>query len=217
SEIESRVTNSVLWAAAGDALGFVTELTDAAGLKWRTGGTAVRTTIPWRRSVGGKFGTVVDLPAGVYSDDTQLRLATSRAIRSEGQFDVEAFAKVELPVWMCYSLGGGISTKAAAGALCHPDVNWFSNFFSTNSTHYIDAGGNGAAMRIQPHVWASKNLDASDYVPNVLRNALCTHGHMRGIFGAVFHAFCLAEALKTGVVPNSAVWLRGLELARKIP
>jgi ADP-ribosylglycohydrolase len=151
-----------MWAAAGDALGFITELTDVKGLKWRARISTVRTTIPWRRSIGGKFGTVVELPAGAYSDDTQLRLATSRSIRSDGEFDVETFAKVELPVWLCYALGGGHSTKAAARAVGHPDVNWYSNFFEDKAVTYMGSGGNGAAMRIQPLVWASKGLTRDD-------------------------------------------------------
>ena len=217
NELETRVVGSALWAAAGDALGFITELTDAQGLKWRVGSSFVTTTTRWRRSVGGKFGAVVDFPAGAYSDDTQLRLATSRAIRSDGHFDVEAFAKVELPLWLCYALGGGRSTKAAAGALGHPDVNWYSNFFETKAAKYTDAGGNGAAMRVQPHIWASKAFAPTDYVPNIIRNAVCTHGHMRAIFSAVFHGFCLGEALRTGEAANPDVWRSAIECASQIP
>src|ERR1700761_9378835 len=103
--IEKRVINSALWAATGDALGFMTELTDMQGVKRRTGETEVKTTVAWTRSIGGQFGTTMRFPAGSYSDDTQLRLATCRSLRSDGHFDVETFAKVELPVWLCYALG----------------------------------------------------------------------------------------------------------------
>ena len=94
------------------------------------------------------------LPAGCYSDDTQLRLATGRAIRPDS-FDVEAFAKVELPVWLGYALGAGKSTSAAALNLSKPRTSWFANTFKG----WTESGGNGAAMRIQPHVWAARSLE----------------------------------------------------------
>ena len=113
----NRIINSALWAAYGDALGFMTELTNVAGLKHRTGQEYITSTVPWKRRIGGKFGATVDLPQGTYSDDTQLRLATSRAIRGDGEFDVEVFAKIELPVWTTYALGAGRGSKAAVSSL----------------------------------------------------------------------------------------------------
>ena len=101
---ETRVSRSALWAAYGDALGWISELTDAAGLTRRTQGAPLDKPIAWKRRIGGRSGVTVALPRGCYSDDTQLRLATGRAIRSDG-FDVEAFAKVELPLWLSYGLG----------------------------------------------------------------------------------------------------------------
>ncbi len=211
--METRTINSALWAAAGDALGFITELTDEQGLRRRLGAPSVSTTASWRRSIGGKFGTTVTLPAGCYSDDTQLRLSTCRAIRSDGQFDVEAFAKVELPVWLAYAIGGGVGTKAAANSLAHQDVSWFSNFFEATSSRYVDAGGNGAAMRVQPHVWAARSLvDPPSYLTDVIRNAVCSHGHVRGIFGAIFHAFCLAHGMQNGEIPGPDLWKRATSL-----
>jgi ADP-ribosylglycohydrolase len=203
---KTAVVNSALWAAYGDALGFITELADSRTLAYRIKASSVTKTIPWKRRIGGQFGVVMDLPAGCYSDDTQLRLSTCRAIRADGHFDVEAFAKVELPVWLCYALGAGLSTKAAASSLSRENVSWFSNFFVGKSS-YFAAGGNGAAMRIQPHVWAaSKPADLSSYMPSVLRNSICTHGHPNGLAGAFFHAACLASVLAYREVPGPEQW-----------
>ena len=80
-ERKAAVVSSALWAAAGDALGWMTELADQKTVSYRTGTEQVRTTVDWRRRIGGRFGPTVNLPAGTYSDDTQLRLAVSRAIR----------------------------------------------------------------------------------------------------------------------------------------
>jgi ADP-ribosylglycohydrolase len=209
------VKNSALWAAYGDALGFITEFRDDQGVWRRINAPRVTVTVPWQRVVGGRFGTPVDLPAGTYSDDTQLRLATSRAIQGDGHFDAEAFAKVELPVWRCYSLGAGKGTKAAAVALTRQDVNWFSNFFDSQDGTYMRNGGNGAAMRVQPHVWSSRErAEPRSFIGSVIRNAVCTHGHPRGILGAVFHSVCLAATFDLHKVPPPDFWVQALEYFR---
>jgi ADP-ribosylglycohydrolase len=173
--------------------------------------------MPWTRRIGGKFGVDIQLPAGCYSDDTQLRLSTSRAIRGNGSFDVEAFSKVELPVWLGYQLGGGRGTKAAAAALARRSTTWFNNFFEKPAS-YIDAGGNGAAMRIQPHVWCSRDLSRPEaYLLDVMRNSICTHGHPRGFLGALFHAVLLASTLRNGQIPRPDDWVRLLDCLRIVP
>ena len=114
---ENQVRRSALWAAYGDALGWISELVDEKGLSRRTLGKPLRHPIGWKRRIGGRAGITVDLPVGCYSDDTQLRLATARSIRPDG-FDVEAFSKVELPVWPSYALGGGRSHKCCRCKSC---------------------------------------------------------------------------------------------------
>lgn len=201
SDYQKVVVNSALWAAAGDALGWMTELSrGAGGVKYRTGTGSVAEPMAWKRRIGGKFGVTVDLPAGTYSDDTQLRLSVSRAIRGDGAFDVEAFAKIEVTVWQGYCLGAGIGSKAAASNLSKRGVNWFSNFFETDRQSYTAAGGNGAAMRVQPHVWSARNR--TGMLTNVLRDALVTHGHPHGFCGAVFHAMCLWSAIEHRRIPT---------------
>ncbi|MBW2663193.1 MAG: ADP-ribosylglycohydrolase family protein [Deltaproteobacteria bacterium] len=217
-EKQEAVKRSALWAAYGDALGYITELTDEKGLKWRAGTTRITTTIPWKRRIGGKFGVVVELPAGCYSDDTQLRLATCRAIRGDGKFDVEAFAKVEVPVWLSYALGAGRGSKAAAVSLTRKDTAWTNNFFDNKTARYINCGGNGAAMRIQPHVWAAVDLgNIETFLPDVIRNAICTHGHPRGILGAVFHALCLAYTLQHKKIPGPNEWQNFVDCFHPVP
>ena len=185
------VVSSALWAAAGDAVGWIGELTDERGVRRRVGSPRIHKPVTWRRKLG-RFGPTVQLPAGTYSDDTQLRLAVSRAIRASGEFDIEAFAKVELPVWLAYSLGGGRGTVAAATNLGRNNVAWFSNFFARNDgPQYVESGGNGAAMRVQPHVWKSDPSKHEAFIPDVLRDAVVTHGAPQGFCGAVFHALCL--------------------------
>lgn len=168
--------------------------------------------------MGGRFGAQVDLCPGAYSDDTQLRLATSRSIGPDGYFDVESFAKVELPIWLSYSLGAGRGSKAAANALNDRTSNWFSNFYATNGLEYIHGGGNGAAMRVQPHVWAARNLaDERTILASVVRNAISTHGHIRGIAGAMVHAIALARIFRHEKLPSPSEWGDFADVIRTIP
>src|SRR6202030_2386242 len=150
----------------------------------------------WTRRVGGRGGVDVELPAGCWSDDTQLRMSVSRAIGPHG-FDVDSFARIELPVWPAYALGGGRASKAAAANLAKSDSPWYANRFDG----WASAGGNGAAMRIQPHVWASADLDG-DHILDVIFDCICTHGHPRAIVGACFHAATLAYCMRHGSVPD---------------
>jgi ADP-ribosylglycohydrolase len=207
-----RCVASALWSAYGDAVGFISELTDESGLVRRTGGSPLDHTMPWNRRIGGRQGVEVELPAGCYSDDTQLRLAVGRAIGPYG-FDVEAFAKIELTVWPSYALGGGRGTKAAAANLAKDKVTWYANTFKG----WTEAGGNGAAMRVQPHVWAAQDLeDATSYVPDVIRDSISTHGHPGGIVGAVLHSMFLAHALAYGDIPPPASVRRILDECQSI-
>lgn len=218
AKYRERCASSALWAAYGDALGFPTELASPTLVARRVGTSRITQTTAWRRLVGGRFGAEVDLPAGAYSDDTQLRLAACRAIRSDGCFDVESFAKVELPVWLSYCLGAGRGSKAAAGALASKSTNWFSNFFDSGGCTYVNGGGNGAAMRIQPHVWAARNLkDSSSFLPDVVKNAVCTHGDLRGIGGAAAHAEILAHVLVHDAIPAPEMWVNYAQTFEKVP
>ena len=209
----TRIQRAALWAAYGDALGWISELTDSSGLSRRTRGRSLTEPMAWTRRIGGRSGVTTELPQGCYSDDTQLRLATSRAIRRDG-FDVEAFAKVELPVWLSYGLGGGKSTSAAAQHLAQSGSTWWRNRFKG----WTGSGGNGAAMRIQPHVWAGRNSEQPEsYLLDVVRNAICTHSHPTGLMGAVLHAQCVAYSLDTGAVPPPGKLESMLAVANDLP
>ena len=192
-----RTRGSVLWAAYGDALGFISELVNEKGLRRRTNGAELDHLMAWTRRVGGRRGVDVEMPAGCWSDDTQLRVAVSRAISRHG-FDVVSFARIELPVWPSYALGGGRASKAAAANLAKPNALWYANTFRG----WVDAGGNGAAMRVQPHVWAASDLDGGGYMLDVITDSVCTHGHPRAIVGACFHAATLAHCMREGAVPD---------------
>jgi ADP-ribosylglycohydrolase len=212
------IVNSMIWAAYGDAFGFITELCDNKGLKHRTyGKDFVTKLIPWRRKLGGKYGVSIKIPEGCYSDDTQLRLSVCRSIKKDGKFDYETFSKIEVPVFLVYGLGVGRGTRTAGESLQKKSIQWNTNFFDTNVSSYLNAGGNGAAMRIQPHVWVSTEKTSDhELISEILRNSIITHGHPIGWVGAVFHGFSLQYALREGHSPEPEQWLKLCEKTSQI-
>ncbi|MEU9960550.1 ADP-ribosylglycohydrolase family protein [Streptomyces sp. NPDC050982] len=227
TELDFRIINSARWAAYGDALGFISELTDAQGLLRRLRINVIlsgdegpipwadvpvdewplQRTVEWRRRIGGRQGAFVTLPAGTYSDDTQLRLATCRAIRANQGFDLEAFAKVELPVWLSYALGAGRASKRAAGNLARGG-QWLANSYPG----WTEAGGNGVIIRVQPHAWEAAAIGRSPYpmMLDVLKNGLSTHGHPRALASACVYADLLLTVLRKN---SKAVTLRDIQYA----
>lgn len=213
---KAAVINSALWAALGDAVGWISELTDEAGVRRRVGASVIEGPVAWERRVFSR-GPTVGLPAGTYSDDTQLRLSVCRATRSTGEFDVEAFASLELPVWLSYSLGAGKGSTAAAANLAKPAVSWFSNYYESEAGGYFKSGGNGAAMRVQPHVWKSGGEFNRAVLGDVVKDSIVTHGHLHALCGAVFHAVILGVALKRQEVPDPGDWLHAVDYIGMVP
>lgn len=189
---QQMAAKSALWAAWADATGWISELTDAKGLRRRTKGRHLDEPMPWTRKIGGRAGVTVDLPSGTYSDDTQLRLAVCRSYGPRG-FDPETFSEVELTVWPSYALGGGTGTKAAAASMLRTGSRWSAN----RPPSYHNAGGNGAAMRSQPHAWHSPR-SVPVMLTDVMRDAVSTHGHPFGLVGAALSALAVADSMPDG-------------------
>ncbi len=61
-ERAARTRNSMMWAAYGDALGFVSELVDQKGLERRTQGAPLDHLMDWRRRVGGRGASMCSFP-----------------------------------------------------------------------------------------------------------------------------------------------------------
>lgn len=213
---EEQIERSALWAAYGDIVGFPSELISESEFTKKNSIRSIIEPIEWSRRVGGIFGPDITFPRGSYSDDTQLRLSTCRSIRGDGFFDVDSFAKIELPVWLNYALGAGRGSKAAAANLALKESTWYKNFFSTTHTNYCNGGGNGAVMRIQPHVWALHKNGLEAILPDVIRNTICTHGHPRAIIGSAIHAAFLLQTLNSKKAISPQEWEEfGVNVAAK--
>ncbi|WP_314047875.1 ADP-ribosylglycohydrolase family protein [Selenomonas noxia] len=129
---------------------------------------------------------------GEYSDDTQMTLSVARSIIA-GDWE-KFFIEKELPFWLQYERGGGKALLKAARSLRDKhELLWKS----ANPKDYFRAGGNGAAMRILPHVIASANkVDITALMIDIIKDTLITHGHPRAFLGATCYAFALDYLVK---------------------
>lgn len=180
-----KCTGSMLASAIGDALGWPYEFRarNASHVNLSGGDHFV----DWTRHTGGKYWNHAEIiRAGEYSDDTQMILAVSRSIIS-GDWKEHLIGK-ELPYWLEYERGGGTALKRAAKNYKNKRVPWERD----NAQEYFNAGGNGAVMRILPHVIAhSDSMGIERLMEDVINDSILTHGHPRAILGATCYAFAL--------------------------
>ena len=206
-----KCTGALVASAIGDALGWPYELR-ARNSSRPVLGDGVSFT-DWKRRAGGKYWKHDEtIYAGEYSDDTQMILAVSRSMISEDW--KKTFSAKELPFWLDYERGGGTALKRAARAYRNKMYPWENSL----AADYFNAGGNGAVMRILPHVVTyaySQNID--QLMRDVIMDSTMTHGHPRAVLGAACYAFSLYMLMKKGsvlqfgelidtVIMGSSVW-----------
>lgn len=215
---------SLLSAAAGDAMGWMTEFIRSPNdLKRKMGIDRVTEYQAWSKQVGGRFQGYEDyIAAGDYSDDTQLTICTAACISPNGCFDYRTFCNVEYPMWLEYARGAGGTVKEAAKKIQRKSADWNSNFFSRKmkqgTVDYRDGGANGAAMRISPHVLA--NVGRWEQAEaDIWRNSIISHGHPRAIIGSVLYGYALHTVLQwseaaTGreLIEALGNWVKKLEM-----
>ena len=173
-----KVHGALLGAAVGDALGWPQEQ-NAGRIGNREPITGALTFQAWRRRCGGRFQPYEEsIGAGEYSDDTQLLLATVRSLL-HGEHWAQYLSHHELPLWLIYERGGGGATKRAA-ATWQRDIKPWSEENAKQRVRYFEAGGNGVAMRILPHVLAYGQTE-NQMLRDVIRNGILTHGHPRAL------------------------------------
>lgn len=128
---------------------------------------------------------------GEYSDDTQLTLSVARSILV-GNWE-KFFSEKELVFWLNYERGGGKALLNAAKLYKEGVLPWQSKL----ALDYFYAGGNGAVMRILPHVISQHKISSStNLMSDIIKNSILTHGHPRAILGATCYAFSLDYLLK---------------------
>lgn len=200
-----RVVGLVAATAIGDALGWPQENRSQI-----IGGDAARNVQPrpefrdWERSAGSQYGRYTDpVFAGEYSDDTQLMLAVARACHHRDWFNW--LTRVELPFWPIYQRGGGGAVLTASRSWGEGRSPWMAPSTSSSQgsrshdrvARYFDAGANGVAMRIAPHVIVTAHdPDENFLIRRVIADGITTHGHPRALLGGVIHALALRYALR---------------------
>lgn len=193
-DLAFRARGVFLGASVGDALGWPQE--QNSGI---VGGNRNRVFEPipefrdWLRYSGSQYQKYVDpVAAGEYSDDTQLILATARAIQTSDWF--AALTDTELPLFLLYQRGAGRATLTACRSWATGQAPWLggTNQKAKKSQQlYFSAGGNGVAMRIAPHVVACASRPRSELVSRVVKDGITTHGHPRALVGAAAYAVAL--------------------------
>lgn len=187
--VEEKCIGSFLASAIGDALGWPNEFKAENAID-----SKIQTDffVQWNRRTGGRYWSHVEtIAAGEYSDDTQMILAVARSLMSD-DWKV-TFSKKELPMWLDYERGGGRAVKQAARSWRNGKEPWESK----DSSGYFGAGGNGAVMRILPHVIFAYGRQGLDGLLNdVVEDCLFTHGHVRAILGATCYAYALYKLLQ---------------------
>ena len=189
--LTEKTVGSFLGAAVGDALGWPNE-DRSHRIRRHDKHSTANGFVSWARRKGW-MGQTFEEPilAGEYSDDTQLILATARSLRFELWW--ERLARVEFPTWLLYERGGGIAVKRAARMWASGKAPWE---VAAEREKYWQAGGNGAAMRILPHVTRDFSADDSVVAGDIVRNGALTHGHPRALVGAVLYGFALRICMR---------------------
>ena len=196
SSVIGRAEGSLLAAAVGDALGWPVEPRGG-----RVGGT--RDLEPsleftaWDRREGGRFAPFVrHVPAGTYSDDTQLTLAVARSVLG-GERWWAHLTEVELPVWTLYELGGGGAVTRAAKAWERGISPWSPDLKLADRRRYFEAGGNGVVMRIAPHAIAAADDESFELAAaHIVADGAATHGHPRALVGALAAGYAVWRAMR---------------------
>jgi len=178
-----QIYGALLGAVVGDALGWPYEQ-NAGRIAGHSSAPPDDVFHSWRRRAGGRFlPHELVIGPGEYSDDTQLLLATARAVLWYTSW-ARYLSQYELPLWLLYERGGGGATRRAADSWLRGQAPWANDRLRSS---YFDAGGNGVAMRVLPHVFVPQQTDAH-LMRDVLRNGILTHGHPRALIGARLYA-----------------------------
>ena len=204
--IDEKCTGAFVASAIGDALGWPNEFR-ASNINKKT--KPVSNFVEWTRSSGGRYWSHNEkILAGEYSDDTQMNLAVARSILS-GKPWAGHLADVELPFWLEYERGGGGALKRAAKLWKKKTEPWKGT--SSDIDLYFNAGGNGAAMRVLPHVISGVKKEFVVIANDIARDASLTHGHPRAIVGAMCYSYALwylfkkTDTLSFGELANAVI------------
>jgi ADP-ribosyl-[dinitrogen reductase] hydrolase len=182
-----RVRGCLLGLALGDALGAPVEFASVAAIDERFGPEGVRDLVPW----GGH-------PAGAFTDDTQMALATAAGLLRAGpslSIDPAPFVVAEYVRWYEMQLCDPDSVRAPGTTCLAACASLAAD--PTPRPAANDSCGCGAVMRMAPAGCAGRR---PAFGLGAWLGAL-THGHPSGFLSAGY----LAEAV-AAIVAGAALW-----------
>lgn len=198
---EGNILNSavgaILGAACGDALGWPYERVRRPHFEKNKSKGSLSEFQKWTRRSGDRYYPREEIiEAGTYSDDTQLILCITRSLLY-GQQWWDRFCRIELPFWALYERGGGGATKRAADSWTDGFPPWSEKRTKNDVKKYFDAGGNGVAMRVLPHILFKADNDTfAPVAQNILLDGIATHGHPRALLGALCYGYALWRSIR---------------------
>ena len=212
----NKAVGAILGAAYGDALGWPNERKYNSKVL-NPGQGQLHEFKEWYRFTGGRFYPHEEfIEPGSYSDDTQLILCLSRSLlRKKNWF--KYYTQVELPFWSLYERGGGGATKRAVSSWKDCIEPWNEKRKPNDIAKYFNAGGNGVAMRVLPHVLYLGDSNFEKVASSILIDGISTHGHPRALLGALVYGFALWKAIRKDtklgygelidtIIQNEAIW-----------
>lgn len=187
--ITEKCKGAMLGTAIGDALGWPNE----PRAKNKNMNSQINDNfVKWERNNRNPRWHRETIHPGEYSDDTQMTLSVARSIIT-GNWE-KFFTEKELPYWLNYERGGGSALIKAAKCYKNKAIPPWEDKMSKE---YFNAGGNGAVMRILPHVIAFANsVNIHELMKDIVQDTLFTHGHPRAILGATCYGFLLEYLLR---------------------
>lgn len=190
--LSEKCKGAMLATAIGDALGWPNEQRSKNKIK---NSKVNDCFVEWIRRNTKPCYHDEKILSGEYSDDTQMTLSVARSILV-GNWE-KFFTEKELPFWLNYERGGGGALLRAAKS-CQKGVRLWQSGYTKD---YFNAGGNGAVMRILPHIIASaQTSNIKDVLLNVIKDAIITHGHPRAILGTTCYAYALDYLMRKDTV-----------------
>ncbi len=181
-DLESRYVGCMLGMAIGDALGGPTEFMSFESIRktWPPGGVT-------------DFCSFRGLPAGSYTDDTEMALAVARGILGASSLDVTAILDAiagEFVRWY-----ENVDWARSPGTTCTGSVAKLVEGEHWTASGRNDSMGCGTAMRAPP-VGLAFAPDRDLLREVAARQSLITHGHDVATAGSVAVALMVAEAVQ---------------------
>ena len=181
--LKSKFLGALVGTAVGDALGMPVEGYDPKQIQLKYGEI--------REMLSGK------LPAGSYTDDTEMMIGVAESLIENRGFNGEHMAKTFIKNFDS-SRGYGFGVQIVLQLISERE-SWEEA--AKNLFGGVGSYGNGAAMRIAPvSIFYYDNFD--ELKKTAVKTAKITHTHPLGVEGAVLQAYAIALALNQHPLKN---------------